>query len=171
MLEGMIDDLLQLSRAGGAPMRLQPLDLTRMARNIADELTAQGDFGVQVSIEEGLTTVGDWALWSQLLRHAFDNALKFSRSRQQPAIEFGALEQTDSTSFYLRDNGVGCEPSKEDKLFSPFQRLHGPGEYPGRGIGLAIIARIAQRHAGAVRLEGQHGKGATLYITVPHTPV
>jgi light-regulated signal transduction histidine kinase (bacteriophytochrome) len=162
-LDGMIEDLLQLSRVRSSQMQLQPLDLSLIAQNVSDELkTNCGGREVDILIEPGLRAVGDRRLASMMLRHLLDNALKFTAPRKRAIVSFGAQVCADGNEFFLRDNGVGCDPLYIDRLFSPFQRLHAPGEFPGRGIGLAVVARIVHRHEGSVRLESVLGEGTTV---------
>jgi light-regulated signal transduction histidine kinase (bacteriophytochrome) len=95
------------------------------------------------------------------------NALKFTRTREETAIEIGCQDPEGRQIFYVKDNGVGFKMAYADQLFGVFQRLHQNDEaYEGTGVGLAIVQRIVQRHGGKVWAQGEPGKGAAFYFTV-----
>ena len=160
----LIESLLKMSRVGRGGMNPTPLDLSRMASDIIADLRA-GDphRPVDTVVAEGLHAVGDAGLVRSLLQNLLGNAWKFTSGRDDARIEVGRDEQ----GFFVRDNGAGFEPEYADKLFRPFQRLHGQDEFAGHGIGLASVKRIAERHGGAVRASGSPGQGATFHFTLP----
>jgi light-regulated signal transduction histidine kinase (bacteriophytochrome) len=100
------------------------------------------------------------------LENLFENAWKFTSRVAEPKIEFGAYDQDGVTVYFLRDNGSGFDMKYVEKLFKPFQRLHGEEDFPGTGIGLATVQRIIERHGGEVRAEGTVGGGATISFTL-----
>ena len=105
-----------------------------------------------------------------LLRIAMDNlirnAFKFSGKAAQARVEVGREVVGGQAAYFVRDNGVGFDMAYGDKLFSPFQRLHGVEEFPGTGIGLAIVQRIVGRHGGKAWAHGSPGEGATFHFTL-----
>jgi signal transduction histidine kinase len=165
-LNALIDDLLQLSRVGRAQLRRGPLDLSELAHKAASELRAKSDREVEVVIDDGLVVHADRTLMRQLVDHLIGNSWKFTAPTPQPRIEWRAERVGGETVFVVRDNGVGFDASRAEKLFRPFQRLHGR-DFEGAGIGLAVVHKIIDRHGGRVWAEGRPGEGASIYFTVP----
>ncbi len=151
----LIDDLLNFVRLGQTQIQRTEFDLSVLAGAVAQELR------VSVDIQGGLQANGDATLVRLLVMNLFDNAAKFCRPNER-CIEFGQHEG----AFYVRDHGIGFDPKYAHKLFRPFERLHREGVYPGTGIGLANVRRIAERHGGRVWAESQLGEGATFYFTL-----
>ena len=163
----LIDDLLALARVSRSEMREQDVDLSALASQIAADLrqrTPQRD--VQVVIAPRLVVRGDPVLLRLALENLFGNAWKYTSKRARARIAFGARVAAGERVFFVRDNGAGFDSAYADKLFSPFQRLHGTGEFEGTGVGLATVQRIIQRHGGRVWAEGTVGHGATFYFTL-----
>ena len=152
----------------------RPIDLSAIARRVVTELAAADDpdsaSKMQVKIDEGLPADGDPALLEIVLRNLISNAWKFSAKAPRPAIHVGSLDQHGSPVLFVRDNGAGFDMRKADRLFAPFQRLHTTAEFAGSGVGLALVARIITRHGGRVWAEGEVGKGAAFYFTLPRSP-
>ena len=109
---------------------------------------------------------GDACLLQIVLENLLGNAWKFTSREPEAKIEFGVTERDGHRSYYVRDNGAGFEMAYADKLFVPFQRLHGTDEFEGTGIGLATVQRVIHRHGGQVQAEGEPGEGATFYFTL-----
>jgi signal transduction histidine kinase len=164
----LIDDLLRLSRVSRAELVYRKVDLTALAREIVSELrAAQPDHPVEVSTPDGLTVHGDASLLRVVLQNLLSNAWKFTRGQARPTIELGVVSQEGVPTFYVRDNGVGFDESKADRLFRAFQRLHDARDFEGTGVGLATVQRVIHRHGGRVWAEGVVGTGATFWFTVP----
>jgi PAS domain S-box-containing protein len=164
----LIDDLLRLSRLTRAPLRLQEVDLTALARKIEGELRREHPGRtVEMNIQDGLRAEADPSLAEVLLRNLLENAWKFTGGRKRARIVFGREANANSTRFFIRDNGTGFDMSYSGKLFGPFQRLHSESEFPGTGIGLATVKRIVVRHGGSVWAQGRPGAGATFSFTLP----
>ena len=166
----LIDDMQALSRLSRRDMRLGPVNLSQQARNVVNDLRRQDPKRVvKFVIAEGVTTRGDDRLLQIVMENLLANAWKFTRKQSQAKIEFGVAnqEKNDKKIFYVHDNGVGFEMAYVDKLFKPFERLHTESEFAGSGIGLVTVKRIIERHGGNVWAEGEEGKGATLFFTLP----
>jgi len=167
----LIDDLLDLSRVGRRPLRREPVDLSRLAAGIVEELKeSQPGREVEFVTEEKIMAWGDVSLLKVALENLLGNAWKFTANEKEARIEFGADRDPGpgflAPVYYVRDNGAGFDQAYADKLFGAFQRLHGQDEFEGTGIGLATVARIVHRHGGRVWAEGSVGEGATFYFTL-----
>jgi light-regulated signal transduction histidine kinase (bacteriophytochrome) len=165
----LIDDLLKLSRVGRSELRWQLVNLSAVAEGIAAELR-KGDPGrsVEIVIQPNLRAEGDERLLGILLGNLLSNAWKFTGSRPDGVIEFGFTARAEP-AFFVRDNGIGFDMAHADKLFGVFQRLHSISEFPGTGIGLAMVQRIIRRHRGRAWANGVVNQGATFYFTLPET--
>lgn len=164
----LIDDLLKLSRINRAELIYKSIDLSKMIQSITEEHKQRNpDRTVAVTIKKNVVVQGDFFLMKIALTNLLDNAWKFTGKEKYPQIEFGSTMQEGKTVIFLRDNGVGFDMSYVDKLFGAFQRLHAMSEFPGTGIGLATVQRVIRRHGGTVWAEGEVGKGATFYFTLP----
>lgn len=163
----LIDDLLQLSRLTRNELKHEDVDLSKMANKIASRLQETNlDREVEFVIGDALTTKGDAILFNQAMENLLGNAWKYTSKNLKTKIEFSTMEQNGKQVFFVRDNGVGFEMKYVDKLFGAFQRLHSVSEFPGTGIGLAIVKRIIFRHGGEVWAEGEVDKGATFYFVL-----
>ena len=164
----LIDDLLELSRMGRAELRRGRTNLSDIARTVAADLR-KGDPGrqVEMDIQDGLTAHADGRLMRVVLENLIGNSWKFTGKVAPARIEVGSEQRGEGPVHFVRDNGAGFDMTYAEKLFRPFQRLHGTTDFPGTGIGLATVHRIVDRHGGRVWAEGTVGGGATFYFTVP----
>jgi signal transduction histidine kinase len=111
--------------------------------------------------------IGDPVLMKHILANYLSNAFKFTRKVGEPEIEIGPYHNENGLVYFVRDNGVSFPAKDAEKLFQVFQRLHRQEDFEGRGIGLANVRKIVERHGGVVRAEAEEGKGATFYFTLP----
>ena len=166
----LIDALLALSRLGRREVALERVDLSAVARRLADDLrAAEPGRDVQVDIQDGLVVRADPELAEVLLDNLLGNAWKFTAGREHAHVEVGAETIGGERVFYVRDDGAGFDPAYVDKLFQPFQRLHTADEFPGTGIGLVTVARVLTRLGGRWWADGRPGHGATFSFTLPDT--
>lgn len=163
----LIDDLLKLSRLTRSPVRRLPIDLSSLARAIANDLrNSQPERQVEFLIEPGLMTDADPNLMRVVLENLINNAWKFTSKRPAARIEFSVAQREGEKAFFVRDNGAGFDMNYAGKLFGAFQRLHSDQDFPGTGIGLATVQRIIYRHGGRVWAESAVNAGATFYFTL-----
>jgi PAS domain S-box-containing protein len=166
----LIDDLLKLSRLSRTELRKQSLDISALARSIADDLQqAQPERRTEVRIEDGLKTSADPGLLRAALENLLSNAWKFTSKRECAHIEFGMARGNGTPAFFVRDDGAGFDPAYADRLFGAFQRLHTTDEFAGTGVGLATVQRIIHRHGGRIWAESAVDRGATFYFTLNET--
>lgn len=165
----LIDDLLKLARVARQEVRRIDVDLAVMAREIARRLqTEEPGRSVEIVIPETLAIKCDAGLMSVVMENLLSNAWKYTGKTGQARIEIGARAQTDGTPYYfVQDNGAGFDSTRATNLFTPFQRLHAPSDFPGNGVGLATVQRIIHRHEGKVWAQAQVGCGAMFAFTCP----
>ena len=163
----LIDDLLALASVTRREMRRDAVDLSALARGVADQLRrAEPARSVDVVIADDLHAQGDAQLLQVALQNLLGNAWKFTGQQGYARIEFSAVRDHGERVFFVGDNGVGFDMTYADKLFGAFQRLHAAHEFPGTGIGLATVQRVVVRHGGRIWAESQPGKGATFHFTL-----
>jgi signal transduction histidine kinase len=166
-MAGLIDDLLNLSRASTMALRTEPVNLSVQARQIAEDLqNGEPERRVQFTIAEVPEVEADGGLMRVALDNLIRNAWKYTSHHESACIEFGAKSVRGETVYYVRDDGAGFDPKLNDQLFQPFHRLHSRSEFPGTGIGLATVQRILARHGGRIWAEGAVEKGATFWFTL-----
>jgi signal transduction histidine kinase len=164
-MQEMFEAILQLSRVSQAPLRRAELDVTALAESIASELrAAEPSRDVQLTVEPGLVTSADPALFRTALAHLLQNAWKFTANRTDAVITVG---REDPVTLFVQDNGAGFDPATATRMFTPFQRFHSSSDYEGIGIGLALVRRIVHRHGGRVRARGAVQQGMTVSMELP----
>jgi len=163
----LIEDMLKLFRITRTEMDLIQVNLSNIAESITGELKkSQPQRQVNIIIAKSMEDSADPRLIRIVLENLMGNAWKFTEKKTNAEIEFGLTKKHLKNVYFVRDNGAGFDMEYAHKLFAPFQRLHNVDEYPGTGIGLAIIKRIISRHGGTVWAEGTLGQGATFYFTL-----
>jgi hypothetical protein len=167
-MQGLINDLLALSKIVRAPMHQTPVDLSKMAREIAASLAESAPEHKVEFICDHLAACADPGMMRIVLENLLSNAWKFTSKTAAARVEFGLIERNSHlTTFFLRDNGAGFDPRYCSNLFSPFHRLHSQEQFPGTGIGLATVRRIINRHGGEIRADGEVNSGAVFYFSLP----
>lgn len=164
-LQGMIDDLLALSRASRGP-DLAPTSLDAAFERATGNLTLVLDeSGANLWREPLPLVMGDEYQLTRLFQNLLSNAVKF-RGKAAPDIRVAATDRGDEWLVSVSDNGIGIDPKYSERIFAAFQRLHGQSEYPGSGIGLTLCKRIVERHGGRIWVESAPGRGATFFFSL-----
>jgi len=162
----LIDDLLAFSRLGQQEPAKSSVDMTQLAQEVATELGREFP-AAQIAVSRLPPAMADRALLKQVWANLIGNALKYSFKRERPQIEVGARPEAEEDVYWIRDNGVGFDMRYAAKLFGVFQRLHRQDEFPGTGVGLAIVQRVVTRHRGRVWAESRPDEGACFYFSLP----
>jgi PAS domain S-box-containing protein len=186
----LIDALLSMARLTKNDLWEKTVNMTALAEVAAHEIRKKDPVRrVEFIIDKGMSVQGDTDMLRVVVENLLNNAWKFTGKRETARVDFGVLEpgsknpkpairnpqsagpkseMTGKTVYFVRDNGAGFDMAYANKLFTPFQRLHSDAEFPGLGIGLAMVQRIIRRHGGKIWAEGETDKGATFYFTLPH---
>ena len=180
-MQTLITDLLTLSRVTTQAQPFVAVDLAEVVREVLSDLQVHIEqTGGRVEVGDVSTIDADPRQMRQLLQNLFSNALKFHREGEPPVAKVhGALFQGEDQrptgnspdnqccQIIVEDNGIGFDEKYLDRIFTPFQRLHGRGKYEGTGMGLAICRKIAERHGGSITARSTPGQGATFIVTLP----
>ncbi len=170
-MSSLIEDLLTYSRLGRHAMRFRGVDMQSMVEEVRIALTSSAeDRNIAWRIAPLPVVVADENMIRLVWQNLLDNAMKYTASREEAAIEVGFGEPTPlEFTFYVKDNGVGFDMAYADKLFGVFQRLHKASQFAGTGIGLASVRRIVSRHGGRTWAESAPGEGATFFFSLPRS--
>lgn len=165
----IIDDLLTYAHMSRREMVMETVDVERLARQIYGQ-RREATAGRNISLRMGKLPPahGDRAMIRQTLANLIDNAIKFTRPKEEAVIEVGGTSDAAGNTYFIRDNGVGFDMRFRHKLFGVFQRLHSGEDFEGTGIGLAIVKGVVTRHGGKVWAEGRLDEGAAFYFTLPN---
>ena len=166
----LIDDLLTFSRIGRQESELQSIDMQALAQKVYEEIAAPAIGSgrmIHLDLHALPPAIGSLPMIRIIWVNLIDNAIKFTKGRNPAEIEINWKKgDAGETVYFIRDNGAGFDMRHVGKLFGVFQRLHSVEEFPGSGIGLSLVRRIVERHAGRVWAEGDVGKGASFYFTL-----
>jgi len=164
----LIDDLLAFSRVGRSELQIVQVKMELLAQSVLFELTTEADRArIDFSVGSLPQADGDTTMLRQVWTNLVSNAVKFSSKKERAVIEITGQEHNAEIIYSIRDNGAGFDMKYSSKLFGVFQRLHGEREFPGTGVGLAIVQRVIARHGGRVWAEGEVDGGAVFYFSLP----
>jgi light-regulated signal transduction histidine kinase (bacteriophytochrome) len=168
-MRGMIDDLLEIARLERCEICRMEVDLNQLVEEaLADFRAETKNLNIEWEIRPLPSVHADPRLLRRALDNLISNAIKFTGFRAEPQIIIGSAPgRVDETVLFISDNGAGFDPKRAGKLFNVFQRLHGQEEFPGTGVGLAIVRRIIDRHGGRAWAQGEVDCGATFFIAIP----
>jgi signal transduction histidine kinase len=167
-MQRIIDDLLAYSRVERTRLEAADVDLDAVLEEILGVLAPQiAERGATVTHDPLPTVCGDAGQLGQVLQNLVANAMKFTAPGVAPEVHVSATRSGEGWRVAVRDNGIGVDPAQAERIFKMFQRLHGVDEYPGTGIGLAIVAKIVERHGGTTSVEPAPGGGSVFAFEVP----
>ncbi|OGA24294.1 MAG: hypothetical protein A3I02_06475 [Betaproteobacteria bacterium RIFCSPLOWO2_02_FULL_67_26] len=164
----LIDDLLEFSRLGRKSLSNTTIDMRRQVEEVMGSLQVPGKRLPRLEIGALPPASGDAALVKLAWTNLLGNAVKFSSKREQPVIEVSGRENGGENVYCVKDNGAGFDMQYYNKLFGVFQRLHSTEDFPGTGVGLAIVQRVVSLHGGRVWAEGKVNEGAEFYFSLPN---
>ncbi|BAM07978.1 sensor histidine kinase [Leptospirillum ferrooxidans] len=163
----LIDDLLTLSRMGKAPLEKRWVDMTSLAKKAVGEVGVVSSFSGSILVGDLPRAFGDSSLLFQVFLNLLSNSVKFTQKTESPRISVEGQKRDGEVVYSISDNGEGFEMKYYKKLFGVFQRLHSQEDFPGTGVGLAIVHRIVSRHGGRVWAVGKPKEGATFFFSIP----
>jgi PAS domain S-box-containing protein len=172
-MRDLIGSLLDYSRLSKMPAALNRVDLNDVVQSVLDDLEARlAETGGRVTVETLPQVEADKVQMGQLFQNLLSNALKYHRPGVPPdvLVRGEVRKRTDGgevCELTVSDNGIGFDEKYRDKIFTPFQRLHGRKEFPGTGIGLTICRKIVERHEGTISARGEPGKGTKITVILP----
>jgi PAS domain S-box-containing protein len=169
-MQALINDLLAFSRATSRALPFVAVDLAAVVRDVLTDLEVRVlETGARVDLGELPEVHADPMQLRQLLQNLIANALKFHRDGERPVVRITSAEVPGGREIVVEDDGIGLDEKYADRIFRPFQRLHGREQYEGTGIGLAICKKIVDHHRGAIRVRSSPGNGATFVVTLPES--
>ncbi len=172
----LISDLLSYSKLSTKPSFFKTIDVKDLIQHVLADLEAiVNEKKATVSVGELPEVKGDPVQLRQLFQNLLSNALKYSKEDMAPVVSISSeivqKEINGVTGSYhkieITDKGIGFEQQEAERIFKVFQRLHGRSEYPGTGIGLAIVQKVVENHNGSITAESKPGKGATFRVYLP----
>jgi light-regulated signal transduction histidine kinase (bacteriophytochrome) len=163
----LIDDLLAFSKLGKKEIIKSIVNMNELTEKVLSEIMQATTHHAEIKFSDLHSALADYALMEHVMTNLLSNAIKYSSKAKKPAIVVSSKDENDELVFSVRDNGVGFDMRYADKLFGVFQRLHSTEEFPGTGVGLAIVHRIIQKHGGKIWAEGKTDGGATFSFSLP----
>jgi len=167
----LISELLEFSHLGRQEMAMQEMDMHKLATKAWDSIDMAGLASpVKFRLEAIPNAHGDRVLVLQVWVNLLSNAVKFSSKCASPEVVVTGRSDAEGTTYTVQDNGAGFDPEYQSRLFRVFQRLHDSSEYPGNGVGLALVQRIVNRHGGQVWAQSKPNEGASFSFSLPRRP-
>ncbi|MBM9577173.1 response regulator [Leptospira sp. 201903070] len=169
LMNSLIQNLLDFHKVSKVEFASRTVDMEALVRDIVSilkqESPTQNHCSIQIERLPG--AIGDGAALKQVWVNLISNAIKYSSKGASPEVQIGCKEGEEWNTYFVKDNGVGFDKRYANRLFKVFQRLHLQDEFEGTGVGLAIVARIVQRHGGTVHADGEVGKGSIFSFSLP----
>lgn len=169
-LNALVEDLLAHAQIRQQPLSLQAVDVAALAQAIVHEQAdgiRQNGAQVRFDFPADMIVRGDLFSLAQVLRNLLENALKYSVHATPPMVEIGGRKHVGRCQLWVRDNGIGIDKAYHGRIFEIFRRLHTYSEYPGTGVGLALVKKAIERVGGSVGVFSEPGQGATFHLEWP----
>jgi signal transduction histidine kinase len=168
-MDALVVNLLAYSRLGRVAMRIERVELEPVVLEAIEHLRDDASRrGAEVVVDPPLHAVlGHRVILAQAVENLVANGLKFVDNGTTPRVRIHAERRGEMIRLWVDDNGIGIAPEYQERIFGVFERLHGSDQYPGTGIGLAIVRRAVERSGGRVGVESERGKGSHFWIELP----
>jgi light-regulated signal transduction histidine kinase (bacteriophytochrome) len=164
---GLIRDLLEYSRAGRGRLSLEQVPAGRIVDQALEALAGTiEETHAQITVGELPVVLADRSNLCRVFQNLVGNAVKFT-GEETPRVSIDAEHEGGHWRFSVSDNGIGMDSKNAQRIFEPFQRLHGEEDYPGTGIGLAVCERIVDQHGGRIWVSSEPGAGSVFHFTLP----
>ena len=164
----LVDDLLRFAQTNTRELQRSSIDVKELCEEVVSDLVPDDPgITVQIQMPEGTRMFGDRAMLKVVLNNLVSNAVKFTRTVDAPSITIGHQQEGDDCHLWVRDNGVGFDGSRAEKVFGAFKRLHRADQFEGSGVGLAIVQRVVTKHGGSVWAESALGQGTCIHVKIP----
>ncbi len=165
-MTSLVQDLLTYSRLGRVELPLTEVNVGMLAESVVAETGEDAKY-IRIEIPSGIAVLAHESTVRQVLSNLVSNALKFRRPDSTPKVTIGANRNGERVRIMVTDNGIGIAPTHHDRVFKVFERLHSGDQFPGTGIGLAIVQRAVTRMGGTMGLQSELGKGSTFWVELP----
>jgi PAS domain S-box-containing protein len=167
-MDSLITDVLKYSQLASNQMSFSRVDLDRLVTEIVEQYPQFQEAAAAIHIKHPLPEArGNTALLTQVVSNLIGNALKFVPRDRTPHVTVGGEGNGGTVRLWVEDNGIGIPPGQREKIFGLFQRLHHPEQYPGTGVGLAIVKKAVERMHGKVGVESEPGRGSRFWVELP----
>ncbi len=167
-MQNLISALLMLSKTNKKELECVPIDMGSLVKEVFhDTASPEAQQKIELTVSALPDARGDRLLLRQVWTNLLSNAIKFTLAKDERTIIVGGYAEEKVFVYFVKDSGAGFDMKDADKLFGVFSRLHTDEEFEGTGIGLSIVRRAIHRHHGSVWAEGEVGKGATFYFSLP----
>jgi PAS domain S-box-containing protein len=164
----LIDDLLSFARINNLEAEKEEVNMQAIVQQCIKELSQNNALiNTGIMMKDLPAATADAKMIKQVWMNLIDNTVKYSAKTGNPEISIGALTNSDTITYFVKDNGIGFNADFADKIFKPFKRLYHAAEYEGSGIGLSTVYKIIGKHNGNVWAQSEPGKGATFYFSLP----
>lgn len=170
-MNNLIQNLLDFHKVSIVELNARTVDMETVVRDVVSNLQQTDPKECKIRIDSLPSAWGDGSALKQVWVNLISNAIKYSSKRENPEVHIGCTEGEEWNTYFVKDNGAGFDKRYANRLFKVFQRLHLQEEFEGTGVGLAIVARVIQRHGGKVFAEGEVDKGSVFSFTLPKNTI